>query len=63
MAIKDPADLKQVGDKASETVNVMGKTIRGTVIYVHPERRYYVVEFKCPYGSYRECFTDRKYEK
>lgn len=63
MAVSKPADLKQVGDRALESVDVMGRTIVGTVIYVHPERRYYVVEFKCPFGTYRECYTDMKYEK
>lgn len=63
MAFSRPADLKQAGDRAAETVDVMGKTITGKVIYVHPERRFYTVEFQCPYGTYRECFTDMKYEK
>lgn len=28
----------------------------GTVVYIHPERRYYVVEFRFDFGSFRETF-------
>ena len=35
------------------------KLFNGTVVYVHPERRYFVVQFDFPHGSYRESFRER----
>lgn len=33
--------------------------IDGTVIYVHPDRNFFVVQFDFPDGSYRESFKER----
>lgn len=46
----------KVGDKRTEKVESIGKTMTGRVTYIHPLRRYYVVEFKFPKGSFRESF-------
>lgn len=48
--------LMKVGDKRTEKVESIGKTMTGRVTYIHPLRRYYVVEFKFPKGSFRESF-------
>lgn len=32
------------------------KTLPCTVIYIHPERRFYRVEFECAGGKFRESF-------
>ena len=28
----------------------------GTVVYIHPKRRFYTLEFKFPHGFFRESF-------
>lgn len=32
------------------------KRFEGTVVYIHPERRFFSVEFKFDYGSFRQSF-------
>lgn len=32
------------------------KLLPCTVTYIHPERRFYQVEFECPGGKFRESF-------
>ena len=34
--------------------------ITGYVRYIHPRRRYYMVEFQLPSGVLRECYFDRE---
>lgn len=29
---------------------------QGVVVYIHPRKRFYTVEFTFPCGSFRECF-------
>lgn len=50
-----------VGQERKECIAALtGKSFKwGTVIYVHPACRYYVVEFKCKYDSFREAFSMR----
>lgn len=48
--------MVKVGDRATEYVDAVGKTLTGRVVYVHPENRYYVVEFAVIGGSFRESF-------
>lgn len=57
--------MVKVGDKATEYVDAVGKTLTGRVVYVHPENRYYVVEFDVIGGSFRESFygLNRRGEK
>ena len=44
-----------VGDK--ERVRLESGLVRtGTVVYIHPGRIYYVLEFQCKFGKYRESF-------
>ena len=45
-----------VGDRLSERIEEIGKTLTGTVIYVHPKGRFCTVEFKTRTGSFRESF-------
>lgn len=56
----------QVGDKVRKPLTDITsgnpKTPRprftGTVIWVHPEGRFYLAEFRLKAGTVRECFTD-----
>lgn len=48
-----------VGDRKTELVTFGGekaKTMTGTVVYIHPQRRFYVVEFETDIGKFRESF-------
>lgn len=53
----------QVGDTTTEFLTSVNQTLTGKVVYVHPERRFYTVEFEFEYGKFRESFTDVKYDK
>jgi hypothetical protein len=60
----------QVGDKSkewvrSDAVHDHGEHIYGTVVYIHPLRRFYTVEFDLHGRKYRESypFQYRKGEK
>ena len=56
----------KVGDKVHKPLTgilYMGKgntapKFWGRVVWIHPERRFYVAEFATNMGSVRECFTD-----
>lgn len=48
--------MKKVGDRTTEKVTHSGDVVEGTVVWVHPLHRYYVVEFKCLWDSYRESY-------
>ena len=32
------------------------RKLDGTVVYIHPKGRFFTVEFRTPYGSFRESF-------
>lgn len=54
-------NVPDIGDKLFRTVCTKGhefeKTpIKGTVVYVHPELRYYVLQFGAPPYTYRESY-------
>lgn len=46
----------EIGDKVVERVVSLDALMKGTVIYIHPDKRYYTVEFKGLFGSFRESF-------
>lgn len=54
----------KIGDRVTRNTITMSdssktenkKTMTGTVVYIHPEERYHVVEFAFPYGAVRESF-------
>ena len=60
----DKRQIVEVGDSvlrhpiifSDSTDKSKRKMIRGTVIYVHPKKRYHVVEFGFPRGNIRESF-------
>lgn len=54
--------MKRVGDKSTETVESIGRTLTGKVVYVHPLGRYYVVEFEFLRDKFRESFTGKTYK-
>lgn len=35
---------------------VVRREATGTVVYIHPEGRYYMLEFTFPGGTFRECY-------
>ena len=60
----------QVGDRSKEAVRSAfgpdcGEMVHGTVIYIHPQRRFYTVEYDFHGRKYRESypFQYRKGEK
>lgn len=49
----------EVGDTKTEAVCMDGEKpvmLTGKVVYIHPQRRFYVVEFPFEKGSFRESF-------
>ena len=52
--------MVNVGDTVYERLQIgeskTNKAYKGTVIYVHPKKRFYRVEFNLPSGTVRECF-------
>lgn len=57
----------QIGDKVKKTFKFDDKkggrwrecnmrTLTGTVVYIHPLRRFYVLEFTVPRGKFRQSF-------
>lgn len=44
-----------IGDKQRVRLE-SGITRTGTVVYIHPENRYYTLEIDCKFGKYRESF-------
>ena len=45
-----------VGDTVAERVTALDAMMRGKVVYIHPEERFYTVEFQGLFGSFRESF-------
>ena len=41
----------------------LGQKMDGTVVYIHPQMRYVVLEFKGPLGCARESFYPEQLEK
>ena len=52
--VKEPV---KIGDKVTERAETIGRTLTGVVVYIHPEGRYYTVEFKNGEGHFRESFV------
>lgn len=49
----------QIGDKKTEVIHMgdaHGVTMTGTVVFIHPERRFYVVEFALDGHAVRESY-------
>ncbi len=46
-----------LGDTVTRHIEATNRTATGTVVYIHPKRRYYVVEFRMKYGSFREGYN------
>lgn len=46
-----------LGDTVTRRIEATDRKATGTVVYIHPERRYYVVEFRMKYGSFREGYN------
>ena len=54
--------MVELGQKTREYLPELHQSLTGRVVYIHPERRYYTVEFEFGLGrSFRSCFTDTKY--
>lgn len=47
-----------LGDTVTRRIADTDKKATGTVVYIHPQGRYYVVEFRMKYGKFRECYSD-----
>lgn len=46
-----------LGDTVTRRIEATDRKATGTGVYIHPLRRYYVVEFRMKYGSFRECYN------
>lgn len=46
----------KIGDKVTERAETIERTLTGVVVYIHPDGRYYTVEFKNGEGHFRESF-------
>ena len=46
-----------LGDTVTRCIADTDKKATGKVIYIHPLRRYYVVEFRTKCGSFREGYN------
>lgn len=46
----------QIGESRAERVDCVDAVMRGKVIYIHPEERFYTVEFHGLFGSFRESY-------
>lgn len=55
--------MVKVGDKTRERCEALRNSMTGVVVYVHPEKRFYVVEFQIGDRKFRESFTGVTYEK
>lgn len=47
-----------LGDTVTRRIAATEKKATGTVVYIHPDFRYYVVEFSMQCGNFREAFYD-----
>lgn len=45
-----------LGDTVTRHIEATSRTATGKVVYIHPEGRYYVVEFDLGLYKFRECF-------
>lgn len=54
--------MVKVGDKVTEAVGSIGRSLAGRVVYVHPQGRFYIVEFQVSGGSFRESFTEARFD-
>lgn len=52
--------IPNVGDRASEEVDAVGRTMTGKVVFVHPTGRFYTVEFETKHGKIRENYFTTK---
>lgn len=46
----------QMSNEEERRQGTADKPVTGTVVWVHPRRRYYVAEFSFPLGNIRECY-------
>lgn len=46
----------QIGDTITRHIEATNRKATGKVVYIHPEDRYYTVEFAFRFGKFRECF-------
>lgn len=46
----------KIGDRVTERITALDLMMSGTVVYIHPEERFYTAEFKGLFGSFRESF-------
>nr|DAG43323.1 MAG TPA: hypothetical protein [Caudoviricetes sp.] len=47
-----------LGDTVTRRIADTEKKATGTVVYIYPDFRYYVVEFSMQCGNFREAFYD-----
>ena len=53
--------IGQIVKKETVTdISRRGRGKEGIVVFVHPRNAWYMVEFKCKGGSYRECYKIKK---
>lgn len=43
-------------DTVTRHIEATNRKATGTVVYIHPDRRYYVAEFDLGIYKFRECF-------
>lgn len=46
-----------MGDTVTRRIEATGRKAAGTVVYIHPEGRYYTVEFDLGFYKFRESFN------
>lgn len=46
----------EIGSTVTESISAVGEYMTGTVVYIHPELRYYTAEFHGMFGKFRESF-------
>lgn len=47
----------QLGDTVTRRIEATDRKATGTVVYLHPEGRYYTVEFDLGLYKFRECYN------
>lgn len=47
----------QIGDTVTRHIDATDRKATGTVVYIHPEGRYYTVEFDLGFYKFRESFN------
>lgn len=47
-----------LGDTVTRRIEATSRKATGTVVYIHPEGRYYTVEFDLVLYKFRESFND-----